>query len=166
MGKIVISAYGSAYEWWQSLGPVGLAGEFVAVVVVASAVLWFLFRTRSSVFWKRTDYAYFLFAILGGAAGAADLALNNWGKQLEQIQLNMITSEMLLRGYEAAALSICDQKQERAAREAQDKKTFSGGVRKPSDPSSTVFEGGMVSEFDETLSDEDCTSARRIESDI
>jgi hypothetical protein len=83
----ISTACRSAYEWWQGLGPLGLAGEFLAVVILVFVALWVTCRARSSVFWKRTDYAYFLFAILGGAAGAADLAVNNWTKQLEQVQL-------------------------------------------------------------------------------
>jgi hypothetical protein len=76
-------------------------------------------RTRSPVFWKRTDHAYFLFAILGGASGAADLAFNNWTKQSEQIQVTMLTNGMLLRGYVSSAISICDKQKARAKERAQ-----------------------------------------------
>src|SRR4051794_326971 len=94
----IASAWGKAYEGLQGLGPVGLALEFLGIVILVFFGLWLTCRTRSSVFWKRTDYAYFLFAILGGAAGAADLAVSNWTKQLEGVQMNIISNTVLLGG--------------------------------------------------------------------
>lgn len=161
MGNIAASAFSmarSGYEGWQSFGPIGLAGEFLVFVVVASTGLWLVFRSRSAVFWKRTDYAYFLFAVLGGAAGAADLAVNNWNKQLEQAQMSIITNTVLLRGYVSSALLSCDRKRERAKEQAQ----FGRDVIKPKDPTSA----DDTSAFLPDLSDKDCKTVVQIGSDI
>jgi hypothetical protein len=142
MGQIATAH--SAYDWWQSFGAVGLASEFLAAVVVTFMCLWFTSRTRSAVFWKRTDYAYFLFVIAGGAVGAVDLAVSNWTKQLDQIELNLITEKMLFRGYISTAIAACDkfhQIEADAAKEAKNKakeaakerELFGPGVIKPSD---------------------------------
>jgi hypothetical protein len=114
MGNIVASAF-SAYrgvnEWWQSLEPSGLVVAFCVVVVFVSAALWHTCRARSSVFWKRTDYAYFFFVILGGVVGAADLAVTSLNKELAQIQMNLLTNSMVLREDVSSALSICAKRQ-------------------------------------------------------
>jgi hypothetical protein len=177
--------FSSVYDWWQSFGPLGLVGEFLAVFVLAFVALWFTCRTRSSVFWKRTDYAYFLFAILGGAAGAADLAVNNWTKQLEQLQQDTIISSMSLRGYVSYASSICEKQNETEKERAKfgpdviDPNTLPQGSGFP--PSSTIpfvwgGSGGMVfglpgfTPFDalsiKVLSAEDCVTVEQIVSDL
>jgi hypothetical protein len=98
--------------WFLSFGPTGLAIEFVVVVALVSTGMWLVCSNWSSVFWKRTDYAYFLLTILGGAVGAADLAVSNWTKELQQIQLASLSNMVDLRGYVSAAISqaICRSK--------------------------------------------------------
>jgi hypothetical protein len=161
MGTIfasIASASSSAYERWQAFGPLGLAGEFLAVVILVFAALWLRCRTRSSVFWKRTDYAYFLFAILGGAAGAADLAINNWNKQLEQAQMNTITHTVVLRGLVSGTVLTCDREKEKADDLGQ-----LGGrdVIRPSDSS-----GSSPSVPFALISRDECRTVSRIWSDI
>jgi hypothetical protein len=137
----------SAYEWWQSFGPVGLAAEFLAVVSVVSIVLWRTCQTRSPVFWRRTDYAYFLFAIVGGAAGAADLAVNNWTKQLDQIQVNTLANQVLLRGYVSSALAICErqkaQERESVAEREKQRRLFGHDVINPQTVAAPASEGDV-----------------------
>jgi hypothetical protein len=149
MGRII----SSAYEWWQSLGPVGLALEFLAFVAVVSAALWITCQTRSSVFWRRTDYAYFFFAILGGAAGAADLAVSNWSKTLEQNQISLITNTMLLSGFLSTAMFECNNL-------ARSQALFSPGIidpeaRMPIDTPKAI-----------EISREDCLKVERVSRDF
>ena len=108
----IITAAASAYNWWQSLGPVGLAVEFLAIVGLVSSALWGTCRNRSPVFWKRTDYAYFLFAILGGTAAVADIAVNSWTKQAEQIRANIINETIRMQDYLSTASLFCDKQKE------------------------------------------------------
>jgi hypothetical protein len=161
MGTIfasIASACSRAYEWWQAFGPLGLAGEFLVVVILVFAALWLRCRTRSSVFWKRTDYAYFFFAILGGAAGAADLAINNWNKQLEQAQMNTIRNTVVLRGLVSGVALTCEKEKEKADDLGQ-----LGGrdVIKPRDAS-----GSSPSLPFTSISRDDCRKVNRISSDI
>ena len=76
----VFSIFSALYDWWQSLGPVGLAVAFFGFVMFTAVSLWLLCQHRSPVFWKRTDYYYFIFTVLGAAAGVADIAVRNWTK--------------------------------------------------------------------------------------
>jgi hypothetical protein len=162
------SALRIGYEWWQSLGPVGLVGEFLAFVSFASPVLWFTCQNRSPVFWRRTDYAYFVLAILGGIAGAADLAFNNWTKQSEQIQMNMLSNGMLLRGYVTSALLICEKQKAQDKERAQ----FGPGVINPNkEPNETYYYpwdliGPGISSLLKSLSARDCQMVDHIWSDI
>ena len=78
---IVVALARNINQWWQSLEPWALALAFVVVVFIVSVAVWFTCRYLSSVFWKRTDYAYFLFVILGGGLAAYDLAANDLYKE-------------------------------------------------------------------------------------
>jgi hypothetical protein len=171
MGEIatyVSSAYQHAYDWWQALGPVGLAVEFLAVVSVVFAALWLKCRNWSAVFWKRTDYAYFLFAILGGAAAAADIAVSNWTKQLDQIEMNMLTNTLLFREYVSSAALACEKKEELERKRAE----FGKDVISPSDnlydnpygyPNGNTLFGEPVESL---VTGSDCKTVKRIRSDI
>jgi hypothetical protein len=161
MGNIVASAssaYRSAYEWWQSLEPSGLAVAFVVVVFFVFAALWLTCRAWSPVFWKRTDYAYFFFVIIGGAAGAADLAVNSLNKELAQIQMNMLTNNMLLRDNVSSALSICDKQRQQAEKQAQ----FGPDVIKPPDVINPKDVQSEKSYGVDKLSARDCEAVARI----
>jgi hypothetical protein len=70
--------YSEIVQGQLDLGPTGHVIEFLITVVVIAAGSWLLFKKRSSVFWKQTDYAYLIFTIVGGAAAAADIAISNW----------------------------------------------------------------------------------------
>jgi hypothetical protein len=52
--------------------PFLLAGECVFAVAIVSSLIWKVCRKWSPVFWKRTDYAYFVLTVFGGATAAAD----------------------------------------------------------------------------------------------
>jgi hypothetical protein len=76
-------------EHWQlSLGPRGFVGELIVTAVVIAVLMWLLFKNRAPVFWKKSDYFYLLFTLIGGVTAAADLAVNNWTKDLQQLRLN------------------------------------------------------------------------------
>ena len=66
--------------------PISSGWRILCCCSLVFTILWFTCRARSAVFWKRTDYFYFLLTILGGAAAAADIAMSNWTKELEQTQ--------------------------------------------------------------------------------
>jgi hypothetical protein len=164
MGNIVASAssaYRSAYEWWQSLEPSGLAVAFFVVVFFVFAALWLTCRAWSPVFWKRTDYAYFFFVIIGGAAGAADLAVSSLNKELAQIQMNMLTNAMVLRGDVSSASLICDKQREQAEQQAKEQAQFGRDVIKPRDVPSKPKDV-----YTDLLSPRDCETVTRISSDI
>jgi len=61
------------------------------VLVVVFLTTWGLFKTWSPVFWKKTDYFYFLFTIVGAATGATDLAISNWNKEVQHSQIDMLS---------------------------------------------------------------------------
>src|SRR5271154_6160368 len=97
----------------DGLGPTGLALEFIIVLAVVFITTWGLFKRWSTVFWKKTDYAYFIFTIVGAATGAADLAISNWNKDVQHGQIDMLA----LRGditTEAGNVSAGCDKQEAA----------------------------------------------------
>jgi hypothetical protein len=169
MGNIVASAssaYRNAYEWWQSLEPSGLAVAFFVVVFFVFAALWFTCRAWSPVFWKRTDYAYFFFVIIGGAAGAADLAVSSLNKELAQIQMNMLTNAMLLRGDISSASLICDKQRQRDWEQAKEQAPFGRDVIKPPDVIEPKHVPSSPFPFKDLLSSSDCATVTLISSDI
>jgi hypothetical protein len=66
-----------------------------------------IIQKKSSVFWKKTDYAYLIFTIIGGIAAAADLSISNWTKELQKNQI--ISDEIFsnLRDYVGIGVSEC-----------------------------------------------------------
>ena len=154
---MVLAKFHQVVAWFLSLGPIGLAIEFLAVVVVVFAALWWTCKNRSAVFWKRTDYAYFLLTILGGAAGAADLAISN----CEQNQITLLSNLIDLRGYVSYAVVRCNQPKPRRS---------SPEIIIPKD---TDISGADVDKYVKgteayarPLTDEECGVARTIASDL
>jgi hypothetical protein len=99
--------YYEMIQWQTNVGPLGLANEFLITVVVITVLTWLLLKKRSSVCWKRTDYAYLTFTVIGGIVAAADLATSNWSNELQQNRIisNGISSR--LRDYVAVGVDDC-----------------------------------------------------------
>ena len=100
--------------WLFSLGPLGLAVEFLATVALVFTTLWMACKRRSPVFWKRTDYYYFVFTILGGVAGAVDIAVGNWNRQLQEVKTEILADRMALRSYVSEKEMACKAFAERS----------------------------------------------------
>jgi hypothetical protein len=101
--------YSAIAQAQSNLGPQGLIIEFLITVVVIPVGTWLLFKKRSSVFWKMTDYSYIIFTIVGGTAAAADIAISNWTKEMQQIQTS--SDELLshLSNYVDVGVSVCNR---------------------------------------------------------
>lgn len=154
-GYMGLNIANEVVHWMLSFGPVGLAIEFVATVVVVSTAIWFVAKTFSPVFWKRTDYAYFILTITGGALGAADLAVSNWGKELQQLQLTILSDIDYIRASVGSAVYQCDQ---RNSDGMGDKDIIKPEPRNDGRP---TFGRGI-----QALSDSDCDIARQLSKDI
>jgi hypothetical protein len=113
------------------LGPTGLVIEFLITVAVIAAGSWLLFKKRSSVFWKKTDYAYLIFTIIGGMAAAADLAISSWSKEIQENKIIVDETSNHLRDYVAIGADSCRSiNAQRDARNAQ-RDDHIGGIIRP-----------------------------------
>jgi len=124
-------------RWQLELGPVGLVFEFVITVIVIAVASWLLFKKRSPVFWKQTDYVYLIFTIIGGIVAMADLSISNLAKELQQNKIIIDETSSRLRDYVAIGVSQCSIR--KAKRDADDaavnarRDEHIGGIIKPPD---------------------------------
>jgi hypothetical protein len=126
--------YYEMIQWQTNLGPLGLVNEFLATVAVIAVVTWLLLKKRSPVCWKRTDYAYLTFAVIGGIVAAADLATSNWSNELQQNRIvsNGISSR--LRDYVTVGVDDCKTITSRKkAADARQNDVIGGIIRPPPD---------------------------------
>jgi len=93
-----LEVFSTLYQKQLELGPIGLAIQFSSALFVTAIITWFVFRRRLASFWKKTDYVYFLFTIIGGATAAADLAINSWTKESEHV---LFSYELGLANFQA-----------------------------------------------------------------
>jgi hypothetical protein len=91
--------YSEIVQGQLNLGPKGLVIEFLITVIVVERGTWLICKNRSSVLWKQTDYIYLLFTIVGGAAAVADLAISNWTKEIQQIEITSDEQFSRLKNY-------------------------------------------------------------------
>jgi hypothetical protein len=128
--------YSEMLQGQLNLGPTGLVIEFLITVGVIAVGSWLLFKRRSSVFWKQTDYVYIFFTMVGGAAAAADIAISNWTKELQHIQRN--SDELLnkLRNYLDVGVTVCNSvSAERSAERSAEQNARLNGIITPHEPS-------------------------------
>lgn len=98
--------YHEMIQWQTNVG-LSLINEFLITMVVIAVVTWLLLKKRSSVYWKRTDYAYLTFTVIGGIVAAADLATGNWSNELQQNRIISSGISRRLRDYVAVGVDDC-----------------------------------------------------------
>jgi hypothetical protein len=125
--------YSEIVQRQLNLGPKGLVIEFLITVIVVERGTWLLCKNRSSVLWKQTDYIYLLFTIVGGAAAVADLAISNWTKEVQQIEITSDEQFSRLKNYVDGGAHECNIRDFRrnSQREAQQDAQNYGVIESP-----------------------------------
>lgn len=146
------------------MGPLVFVGVFVTTVAIVAVLMWLKFRNRTLLFWRRMEYAYLLFTVIGGAAAAADLALSNWAKDLQQAQTRTLLIEDELKSVVNNGAALCRTVREFNRLRTEKKDEKKNGILNPNDIGGDSADIQMSIPFAiaNTLSESECGSLNKL----
>jgi hypothetical protein len=84
------------------------SGSLVLVLLLAIIIFVYV-HPKPPVFWKRSDYVYFGFSIIGAILGLTDLTIKEWQKEVHDNQIRRSTVIMRLISGTGSVLQSCEK---------------------------------------------------------